>query len=39
MTDVLYDKLVYGRDLTAEQWSKLQYRPVNNEDLYGIVEN
>ena len=39
MIDVLYDKLVYGRDLTPEQWSKLQYRPANNEDLYGIVEN
>lgn len=39
MTDIIYDKFVYGSELTAEQWSKLQYRPTDNDDLYSIVEN
>jgi len=39
MTDVLYDKLVYGRELTREQWRKIKYRPFSDSDMYAIIED
>jgi len=39
MGEIIYDKLVYGRELTPEQWSKLKYRPLDDTDMYGIAEN
>ncbi len=39
MEQPIYGKIVFGRNLTSEQWSKLQYRPKNDEDLYAIAEN
>lgn len=39
MEQPIYGKIVFGRNLTSEQWSKLQYRPVDDTDMYGIAEN
>ena len=39
MEQPIYGKIVYGRDLTSVQWSKLQYRPADDTNMYGIAEN
>lgn len=39
MEQPIYGKIVFGRDLTSVQWSKLQYRPADDTNMYGIAEN
>ena len=39
MEQPIYGKIVFGRDLTGEQWSKLKYRPTNDTDMYSVAEN